>query len=95
MEKFYELADGSIVREYALSQAFLITTGVSPLNEPELFSKFLQGLDNSKYAVRCHYTVEELVTLHQYTCATVLYREQNNCTLAEAHAVVDKMREEV
>ena len=95
MEKFYKLADGSIVREYALSQAFLITTGVSHLNAPGLFSEFLRGLNNSGYAVRCHYTVEEFVALHQYTCATVLYREQNNCTLSEAHAAVNKMRKEV
>lgn len=93
MEKFYKLADGSIVRKYTISQAFLITTGVNSWEEPELFSKFLQGLENSGNAISVHYTVKELVDLHQYAWATILYRDQHNCTVGEAKAAVDKMKE--
>lgn len=93
MAKFYKLADGSIVREYALLQAFLITTGIQSRAEPVLYSKFLKGLANSGYAVEHNPTIEELVAKQQFACATTLYRDQHNCTLGEAKIAIDKMRE--
>lgn len=93
MEKFYELANGSIVREYALSQAFLITTGIQSCSEPVLYSKFLKGLANSGYAIEHNPTLDELIAKQQLTCAITLYRDQHNCTLSEAKIAIDKMRE--
>lgn len=94
MEKFYKLADGTITREFNLSQAFLITTGIRSFAEPAFYSKFLKGLQNSGYVVEYKPTIEELVANHQFAYALALYRDQHNCTLSEAKIAIDKMREQ-
>lgn len=93
MEKFYKLFDGTITREFNISQAFFITTGIKSFADPVLYSKFLKGLENSSYAVEYKPTVEEFVANHQIAYAVLLYRDQHNCTLSEAKIAIDEMKD--
>ena len=92
----YKLKGGAYVSRSEVEMAYYIATG---RNCWESESNFLLWLDSvwGKAIIATYnedtITVEELVKQNQIVFACRLYKAKHNCTLSEAKAVIDKMRD--
>lgn len=97
MSLYYKLANGKWVPEYALDEAFLISEGKTRFGNESEFLDWLGSLLNTTLlevkAGTDPTLFNEAIASENKILAIKLYREQNNCRLAEAKVIVESMLE--
>lgn len=94
-ELYYKGKDGKWYTEYSLHQAYLFTTG-KQYNGNELgyyaWLKRIWGIFIIEEKSEDEMSIDELLANNQKVIAMKIYKANNNCTLLEAKAAINKMK---
>lgn len=90
---YYKLCNGDWVTDYAIETAFLITQGKPRQGNESQFLDWLESNLNKTIVQVSNSTNHDIfdyaIAKGNKLMAMTLYRDQNNCTLAEAKDVVE------
>lgn len=84
----YKNKNGHYFSDSDVRTCFCMIHGVRPFENEKLFSDWMKYLDTSGILSVANPTDEELVLDGRRHIATMRYRQNNKCSLAEAHTAI-------